>query len=289
MKLLVDGKEQPFLGLSFCESLDQFYPYYLLTVPAQIHTDRVQLVDKRTDTYYVMRGELQKKTYVYTIVYEPIYQILNRTYPSFTGTTTIQGLLTKLSIKNDIDGSTGMVPWRVPTYKFTGLINYLSKFTVVANGGAPKFFLDLEGVLHLYDLRQILSRNNPTVISSFGISSETMASDWILRDVGAVDIYTGKNSPSRFTIESNTGLGSSFINDTTGNEVSLVQRLLTTNYYTKKYTAHKVTISQGTSPLKIGSLVTIDKVAKFVVYARSASIPISKEPAQISYVLVSAV
>lgn len=290
MKLLVNGREVPILSIMSQESLEQFYNCYIVVVPLRLNTDRVKLVMKSEESFRILREEYHSSSYAYTIVCEETYKLLNSVFPAFSGYATLVQLLQKLGIKNNISLDTGRQYWRIPALSLVGLLNHLSMYSVPSRGGAPFFNLNLEGLLELVDLRNVLSRENPKVAKSLGIESDDSYRDWMLKTPGQLRITVG--SPKKietvdFVIESGHGKGICLLNDSTGHELDLLKRALTSNYYTNKYTSRRIVTSQSVDAFGVGDLVKIDNCVLAVVYSRSVSLPLADEAAQVSYTFVT--
>lgn len=293
MKLLANGKEVPVLQLVAQESLGQYYTSYVVVVPVRLKVKSFVIKDKTSSTYYIMREELHNTTYTYTVVVESVYKLLNTTFPSVTGMYTVKQVLAKLGFKTNFAFNTTVCFWHIPSFKFASLIDYLSRYTLFPNGGATYFNLNDNGVLECVDLKIALESNSSRVLKPLSVKSVNAYVDWIQKVPGEVSLTVGSSKgvkTSTLIIESNSGKGSVFINDTTGYEEDMMRRVLTTAYYTNKYTSRKIEVTLGGSAFNVGETAELPDLGKFVVFTRVVNVALSDDtPSQVSYTLVSAI
>jgi len=293
MKLLANGKEVPILGLSVTDSLGQYYESFVMTVPARLTVRSVVIETTTRGTYYILREELHGTNYVYTLVAEKVYELLNTVFPTVTGTYTLIQVLAKLGLRCTTSVNSSLCYWHIPSMKFSSLMDYLETYTLLPRGGAPYFNVDSSGAVGIYDLRTLFTKAPVKELSPSTIGNVTAYVDWIQRAPGVVNLTVYKPTgitTSKFVIEDGCGNGKALVNDTTGHEEELYKRALTTSYYHNKFTSRKIEIPLGVDVVNVGDVVSLTGIGNFVVYTRTSNIPVvDDEPVKLSYLLVSAI
>ena len=286
MKLLVEGNEVPLAGLVIYESLDQLYTTLELTTNYYINVSKVKLEWDKSLECMILRSVYENQVYRYTLVSQDTWDLMNANCQEFSGSADVKKLLSSIGI-NAVEGSkTDTTDWILPSLKFSAVITYLNRYASVQSGGAPRFYIDIDGTLRFVDLKKAYDANAIELTGS--VDRDTSERDWLVKFPGKVKLYVESNDGIEVQdIDVGPGSGTYRINDTTGFSASMVAQRLRNEPQYNAYSARKLVVSvPSAKSLELGDTVKVDGTdEKFIIHSRTTSIPVSDESPVIKLIL----
>lgn len=277
MRLLVDNKPLGVSRLWITEDIQQFYTTVDFIVICALRTDNVVLETDSKIRLKTLRCTFENDMFHYTCVSEKTFQVINETTKSFCGNATVKQLLSKIGLSNAISNDSISSYWFMPSSKMTTFIDKLNAYAKFARGGAPRFFLNSNGLLTCLDLKQAFT--NKSKDSYLSVDSDKSAKDWIIRTPGEVEVYSfckKECTKSVLSLKEGFGKGSVRVNDTTGYLTDLMKQRITNEFYYNYYTSRELRVNNSQESHKIGDLINIHGVSDFLVVGTTVTCPVTE-------------
>ncbi len=260
MKLLANNVEIPILKYVATQNIFNYYSYVEVEVMGYL-PQKVQIVDKVKLNYYVISSRMTNNSYVYTLVTEAVYQVLNTRSSEFTGDASARTLISnKLGFKCAFSEDTSISHWSIPQSKLIPLIKILNFQTKTQNGGGIHFFLDIDGMFDYLDLKKQFEHGKVQELRG-QIVGDSMDLSWIPFTPGQVNIvYNTVKGPATKTLNLLKDYGVATMYESFSTEYGLEQaELFASNaFYTNYYTARTINlINPDVGNLKIGNVYKI--------------------------------
>lgn len=244
----------------------------------------VEFENTKRQRLYIKVCVFEGNLYHYTCVTDKQLLVLNSTIDSFVGMSTVKNLLSKLGFKSVITVDSISSMWIIPKSNFKSLIQTLNNYAVIPNGGAPKFFLDLEGNIRYVDYVNAYNDKISTILGT--INSDVSNTEWTLSVPANLRIFVSSiNGLSKQEIILNKDLPWAKIecNDTTSYKADLIKRKFINEYNRNWYSSRKISLTDISSiPHRVGQFVTIESKVKGVIDSLSIPFSMNGESVRIS-------
>lgn len=287
MKLLVSNKEIPLHGIVVYDSLNQLYTTIEVISSVYINEPDVILRSDKTLKCKILRSVYANKLYRYTLVSENTWRLLNTNCSAFNGSADVNKLLSSIGLRYNVNAKSNVSWWILPETKFKVVLRYLNTYTSLQSGGAPCFYVDIDGNLSCIDLKKVYQSNDAFKLKGV-VDNDFSAYDWIIETPGNVDVFSySKDGLKRVKVREGAGSGVVKINDTTGFSTELMVQRIKNEFYFNYFTSRKLNVSQvNAESYQLGSLMQIGDVdQKFIIFSRTVSIPVNDEAPVVKLVL----
>lgn len=157
MRLWIDGKSVPLVGLSTTEHVDKYYSTVDIAVPVRI-PDGAEVILEGVNRQRInpITGEFSGDGgYSYGCVCDATIESLNRRSSPIAGLYTPEEAIIGMGYKHQLpQGLTGIpVMWQVAGYRLQYAIQALNRNALFSMGGGAMFYINLNGCISCVDLR----------------------------------------------------------------------------------------------------------------------------------------
>lgn len=266
MKLLVKGKELPYLSLTVSENINQYYSTVEVVVPLHLEADELTLKQKDDLELHVLSQEFAGDAYKVTCCSKEAYRLLNAVTNPVFGNYNIEGVCDEAGIPCTCLYSSATTEWLLPSMKLYNFIAAINRYGWHENGGGCRCFLDLTGKLYVIDMKSAYESKVTDFVGE--ILADQSNSEWYINNPGVIDITTFaglKIEQSQISIEENCSRAHLRINDTTGSVALMKEHQLRNEFYFAKYMARSLTANNnGSFPVHIGKTYGVKNMSPLI-------------------------
>ena len=251
MKLKIDGGDFFYESFSIVESLDSYSSVIEFITTFPVGDQSYSLEDDSGNSVKLELFSITKTLDKYLVILYPknFMTSLNSVYEPFYGQATVEFSISHWILIFYTKVRTNQVFWSIPSSKLIKVIQILSKFTSVPNGGGARYYINLHGQLVLCDLKH--AYNITPEITLFGeLVSAIYYKDWVMEHPGIVNIfnYTIRGTEvSNIIIEEDFGVGTYRCLQGDDNTGDIANRMLINEFYCKYFLTHQLEVSVSPS------------------------------------------
>lgn len=280
-----NGVSIPVGSCEMVMDIQNFYTVFEITSYAQMLAgSTITMQGEAAGSLVVLQSVLEEDTYKYTCVTQDQWDTFKVVTQPFQGTASIKTLLSKIGFKCIFEEDSNPSWWMLPQLSYKGVLQALNRWTVIVNGGAPRFFLDLKANVRYVDLKKSLT-DKPASIAG-DVVSDYLDIEWLNNVPGNIDIYhMDKDSLSveQLSLNNNLPTVKVFVNDTTQNVLSLRKQSFINEYNYRLLTSRTITMSGVFSaPHRVGQHVVLNGKVKGIITGIRIPFSISNESTRLT-------
>lgn len=281
----VNNKPIPVLRGSMVEDIQNFYFYVELDTYAYIPLlSEVEMSGKNSTTLIVLQGVYQETFYRYTLVSKEQFDSFSMTTKPYTGNSTVKGLLSHLGVKHIITDDSSESWWMLPSLNYKGLITDLNKWSVIPNGGAPRFYLDFSGSIRYIDL--VKSYYDKPVSLKGDVSTDISDIEWMLTVPGNVKIiHQDINDSITEEVSLNPDLlwFKVYVNDHTTKSIDSFKQAFVNEYNYRSLSSRTIMLSRVYhAPLRLGQCVSVNDKTTGIITGITIPVTVGEESSNAS-------
>lgn len=263
-----------------------YYAVLELIVPVYIPTyTKVVMTGASDQNLVVLSCFYQETSFKVTCVSDEQLEMLQLVTEPIQTETTVKSLLSTLGVNAVITEDSTPSWWMLPSLNFKNLLLALNKWSVWSNGGAPRFYLDLEGNVRYLDLKSSYEVSKPVDLLG-KVESDYNDVEWMLAIPGNLQMYCSDVDTieiEEVSMQKGMSWAKVIVNDTTKKGRSLVRRAFMNEFNYHWFSARKISIASIQSiPHHLGQCVSINGICKGVIEALTIPIQLNNESVRLN-------
>ena len=276
MRVQYRNNSLPIRGAVLIQDVRDYYAKLLIQTPIQVPNYEIIEVelDSRIEHFVVKKQEFIESGFHTTLVTEKQDDTLSKIYESVQGVMTVEEVANTIGMKVAPSVKTNKTWWSIPRSSCRTILDTLSRYASVPDGGAPVFFINLKGELDMIDY--VWSTTKQPITAQGGVKTDVIDVEWMYSYPANLQIY-GFSVDGPFEEEvcmtKNLPWARRFVSDNTGNFKNLVIQAFKNKYNRLLYTSEVIEFESAV-PLLLGDYISLGEDLELNYVVESVKTPL---------------
>lgn len=271
------GTYFPVLSIQVIESLDYFSAMIRITstTPPNDSEFTVPLVQGGTsESFMVFMTHFNDNVYVTYLYPKKFYAMYKNLFAGYTGYATVESLASSVGFTYNGPKSLKTY-WDLPKMSLQKLLKLLTKYASIEGGGAPHFYINLNGNVQCVDYKYSIDKMAPDLVVGT-LTSSKMSTEWysqIPGDFRFIKFFPDGTSVENYTVQPNTMFSQVSCYFSTRDASNTINQVFSNQFYEYYYSTNvaEVSLEYGGN-FGIGTTVALDSNGiPFVVRSRTTT------------------
>lgn len=258
-----DGKYVPVLSIQIIESLDYLSAMVRITTSTPLYGSEYQIpqvYEGKPMKFTVFMSNFNENVFVSYLYPTHFFAMHKNLFAGFTGYSTVENLAKSLGFSYTGPKSLRTY-WDLPKTSLHKILTLLTKFASIEGGGAPHFYINLDGCFQCVDYKYSVEKMSPVLLVATTQGSK-YSTEWFSQipgDFRFVKFFPDGTEVENYTVKPNTLFSQVSCYFSTRDAANTINQAYSNQFYEYYYTTTVADVTLAYSGMYgIGTAVKLD-------------------------------